>query len=370
MSTLGNMANQTTTNSCCDYPPLDLFKFIVVGVITTIIAILGIIGNTLTLIVLSRRQMRSSINCYLIGLASFDFVVLVSAIFMICLPAISETYESMSFYTMFVFPYVVSYIYPLALMAQTGTVWSTVAVTVERYVAVCHPLKARSICTYNRARTINVLVTVFAVIYNIPRFFDADFVKKVDTNTNVTYYDVIPSDFRQDSTYQNVYHVWMYMTVMYFVPFFILAFLNFIIWRTVRLASEERERISRRQDREVRLAIMLFFVVVVFFICNIVAMIVNFLEHTGYPISRPMDVGNMLVALNSSVNVIIYCIFGQKFRKILFQSICFCLSNERKKTFMDPRELENNTSAVNLDYKSRTNTKYSNTCSKKETQFL
>jgi hypothetical protein len=35
-------------------------------------------------------------------------------------------------------------------MAQTGSVYLTVCVTVERFVAVCRPLQAKSICTYGR----------------------------------------------------------------------------------------------------------------------------------------------------------------------------------------------------------------------------
>ncbi len=35
-------------------------------------------------------------------------------------------------------------------MAQTGSVYLTVCVTLERFVAVCRPLQAKSLCTYGR----------------------------------------------------------------------------------------------------------------------------------------------------------------------------------------------------------------------------
>ncbi len=35
-------------------------------------------------------------------------------------------------------------------MAQTASVYLTVLVTVERFIVVCHPLKARSLCTTTR----------------------------------------------------------------------------------------------------------------------------------------------------------------------------------------------------------------------------
>ena len=50
------------------------------------------------------------------------------------------------------FPYTTPYIYPLGLTAQTASVYLTVSITVERYIVVCHPLKARSLCTPKRTR--------------------------------------------------------------------------------------------------------------------------------------------------------------------------------------------------------------------------
>ena len=70
------------------------------------------------------------------------------------------------------FPYATPYVYPMALTAQTASVYLTVAITVERYVAVCLPLKARSLCTHKRARWCVLAVFSFAVLYNFTRFFE------------------------------------------------------------------------------------------------------------------------------------------------------------------------------------------------------
>jgi hypothetical protein len=51
----------------------------------------------------------------------------------------------------------------VGLMAQTGSVYLTVCVAVERYVAVCHPLKAKSLCTFGRAKTYVVCTAILSI---------------------------------------------------------------------------------------------------------------------------------------------------------------------------------------------------------------
>ena len=66
------------------------FDFVVPGILLNVIGLLGLIGNALSIIVLSRPQMRQSINCILIGLASFDSILLLTSILMLGLPAIFD----------------------------------------------------------------------------------------------------------------------------------------------------------------------------------------------------------------------------------------------------------------------------------------
>lgn len=73
---------------------------------------------------------------------------------------------------------------------------------------------------------------------------------------------------------------------------------------------------------------MLLVVVVVFFFCNVLAFIVNVLELFHIAINELTVLNNFLVTVNSSVNFIIYCIFGQKFRHS-FLKVLFCGSVPR-----------------------------------------
>ena len=109
---------------------------------------------------------------------------------------------------------------------------------------------------------------------------------------------------------------------MYIVPFTCLAVFNLLIYTEVRRANSARSSLTRLQKKEIGLANLLMVVVMVFFVCNILALVVNILEVFEYNIIALHNVSNLLVTFNSSVNLIIYCIFGEKFKRIFCQLFC------------------------------------------------
>lgn len=68
-----------------------LFEFVAYGVLLNIIGVLGILGNIISMIILSRPQMKSSINYLLIGLARCDTVLIITSIILFGLPIIYPT---------------------------------------------------------------------------------------------------------------------------------------------------------------------------------------------------------------------------------------------------------------------------------------
>uniref|UniRef100_T1GZ53 G-protein coupled receptors family 1 profile domain-containing protein n=1 Tax=Megaselia scalaris TaxID=36166 RepID=T1GZ53_MEGSC len=189
-------------------------------------------------------------------------------------------------------------------MLQTASVYMTFIVTLERYIAVCHPLKARAMCTYGRAKLYFIGCLIFSTLYNIPRFWEVinraheihqypGLKEKIFTNEDVIYC-IEPSEIRIDQTYINIYIHWCYLI-----------------------------RLSRSEQREISLATMLICVVIVFFLFNFLAFYLNILEAFYRQIRTNLTkISNLLVTINSSANFIIYVIFGEKFKRICLQLFC------------------------------------------------
>lgn len=95
----------------------------------------------------------------------------------------------------------------------------------------------------------------------------------------------------------------------------------------MRIANKERQRLSRLQRREIGLATMLLCVVVVFFACNLLPLVINIIELFDIQINPVLltcliATSNLLVIINSSVNFIIYVTFGEKFQRLFLLLFC------------------------------------------------
>lgn len=318
-----NLTLSNLTDPCPDLgSDQKLFEFWSNGILLNVVGVLGILGNILSMIILSRPQMRSSINYLLIGLARCDTVLILTSILLFGVPAIYPYTGYLRYYYLRLLPEISQVVYPIAMSAQTASVYLTLTVTLERYVAVCHPLRARALCTYGRARIYVVVIIIFSICYNVPRFFEVNISEYNDREFGFVYC-IGASELRSNISYISFYIHWMYLIFIYFIPFLSITFFNSMIYQQVRKANRERQKLSRTEKREIGLATMLFCVVIVFLCCNILALLNNVIESFSGDIYDPVvKTSNLLVTINSSVNFIIYVIFGEKFKRIFLLLFC------------------------------------------------
>ncbi|KAM4619191.1 thyrotropin releasing hormone receptor 2 [Polymixia lowei] len=124
----------------------------------------GIVGNIMVvLVVLTTRHMRTPTNCYLVSLAIADLTVLVAA----GLPNVSDSLTGT-----WVFGHVgclgITYLQYLGINVSSCSI---TAFTVERYIAICHPMRAQTVCTVSRAKRIIAGVWIFTCVYCMLWFF-------------------------------------------------------------------------------------------------------------------------------------------------------------------------------------------------------
>lgn len=78
------MNNSSTSQSELENNEYALFEFILHGIITNMVALVGLLGNCVCIAVLRRPQMRhNSTNVILATLATFDAILIVTSVLML-----------------------------------------------------------------------------------------------------------------------------------------------------------------------------------------------------------------------------------------------------------------------------------------------
>lgn len=298
------------------------FQFWISAILLSCIALFGILGNIISMIILSRPQMKSSISAVLFGLAACDTLLISTSVLLFSFPTVYPYTGYMFNYYYIWYPKLSPYLFPIAMTSQTASAYLTITVSFERFLVVYFPLQSRRWLDYERARIYVILIILFSFVYNIPRFLEARVLEDIHPKYG-TIYCISVTALRAHIVYINFYVHWMYLIFICFIPFVTLSFFNVMIYRQIRIANKERLRLSRSEKREISLAMMLMCVVIVFLACNILALILNMLEAFYHIILENVNVvSNLLVTINSSVNFIIYVIFGEKFKRIFCAMVC------------------------------------------------
>jgi hypothetical protein len=138
-------------NSLTAAPHCDLYEFIINTVIIGTVCIVGLLGNITSFIVFWKDKVKTSSSYLFQALSVIDSVLLVLVFPLYCVTKFAEYTEVLPHYDA-VYPFVLVYVYPCAFVAQTATIWVTVLVGVNRYIAVCKPYQAPRLCTVVQAR--------------------------------------------------------------------------------------------------------------------------------------------------------------------------------------------------------------------------
>nr|CAH8857535.1 unnamed protein product [Trichobilharzia regenti] len=131
------------------------------------------------------------------------------------------------------------------------------------------------------------------------------------------------SEFGQSEQFRKVYHLWSWVLLVVGIPFVSIAIMNTFLILEVRKSSRKcvdqlKKREFRRQDTN----IMLIGVIVIFFICQLPAAVshiawglITLEAGSGMSWFLLNEIGNLLIVVNSAINLLPYYIFSRKFRR-------------------------------------------------------
>ncbi|CAH1799598.1 unnamed protein product [Owenia fusiformis] len=306
-------------------------EFSLLGIGAIIICVFGFVTNIMSLIVLSRKELKSTSFTYLTAICSIDLGVLLVTTFMI---GLSTVFAPPTKYGLLldgtILPYLYPYIRPLYLMFTTASIWLVTALTIDRYITICYALKSSYICTTVKARIIIIFVCVFALLYNIPTFFEyqARTVQVAYVEKGFIIYKL--TWFGLQKAFRLCYHSWVYIIAIWALPFVIMIIMNGLLARTVHKARKKSKEMGCIQPRGQDVTIMMVVMVTVFFICQCPNMVCHLLYVLDVEVFHSSEfqkfaaISSLLVLFNSAINIFIYAGFGRKFRTEFMEIFCKC----------------------------------------------
>ncbi|XP_064885814.1 neuromedin-U receptor 2 isoform X2 [Columba livia] len=236
--------------------------FLPMALVYTLIFVVGVVGNFLVcLVILKHRNMKTPTNYYLFSLAISDLLVLLFG-----MPL--EVYEMWSNYP-FLFGPVGCY-FKTALFETVcfASILSVTTVSVERYIAVLHPFRAKLKSTRKRALRTIVVLWVLSVLFALP-----------NTGTHGIMLQYFPNGtlVPGSATCTVVMPMWIYNCIVqitsflfYLLPMGVISVLYYLMG--LRLKGDkslEVEEVAMNVQRPSRKSVtkMLFVLVMVFAIC-------------------------------------------------------------------------------------------------------
>lgn len=309
------------------------------GVVTPTFVLTTVLTNCLVCLVLVKRQMRSPSNVLLTAIAISDTLTgvcpLPCFVYFYTLGHSANDYVPHGW--CFLLHCLIDY---LPTIFHTTSVWLTVTLAAHRYVCLrCRPETVRRWCRMCSTVTAVVTVYVLALVSQLCRFFESDYVPVHVYGRHGEpgcWVETSPIIKRHLHLYFNAYY-WFRVVFIHVLPCFILTAISAVLIQTMRTA-QKRRKLSLRQNRKSdsrRLAesnsktLMLVTVVGVFLVVEFplaIFFILVIVENTFDVIIVDTNkkrmttlLVNLLIVFSYPINFFIYCGMSAQFRSTFCQ---------------------------------------------------
>ena len=279
---------------------------------------IGTISSILSIVVLVRKPMRGSTTMFYLTVLSFgDILVLNTGLLR---HWIQITFDvNIRDFSDFSCKFHVFMTY----FTLDFTTWILVAVTFDRCLSVCMPLKSKIYCTVRQSRFVVVIIAFLTLLLNGHLLFTVGTIDGV---------------CQELDSFVSLYWPYIDFASFCFLPFITMVICNIFIIRALTKAMKMFHSVQKgdknkcsfeisartRQSRKSNVTTMLLSVNAAFFFCTFpvsVFFICDPFFRKQYPDLMELleAISNLLMYLNNSIHFFLYCITGTKFRNELIR---------------------------------------------------
>lgn len=319
-----NFTNATMANSTpVNHEMLDNLEFeqvvhLAVSIIFGIIVVLGLVGNLLVIIVVwSNTQMQNTTNILIVSLAFADMTFII-----FCVPFTAAKYVLSTWPFGDVWCKISSY---LMYVCAFASVYTLVLMSLDRYLAVVHPITSMKIRTRRNANLLVFLTWMIILGSNMPTLLQHHVIEYTfyDMNRSTCLLYTNTSDPVARS-FHACFFVFGYVLPLTLICFLYGFMLKRLLYGVVPGGSQRAESIRSKK----RVTKMIVIVVGIFALCWLPIQILfmiqvfsNFFEANVATFGIQMT-SNCLAYMNSCVNPILYAFLSENFRRSFRKLLC------------------------------------------------
>ncbi len=210
-----------------------IFDFIMEGCIDGTIVLFGIIGDIIAFLRLPKSNLGKVTLFTLKTLSTLDASYLVLHFMSLVWPQIwyifgkGNIVNDAALYTM-------AYVYPLGIMASTGSTWMTVMICYHRYISVCKPLDACTMITISKVRVQTFAIIVYGIVITSPRLLERNF-----HVSDCGILEIGFSDYWYNSFYQGIYKIAIMLILNRIIPLLYMCIASVLIIHTIRKQNQK-----------------------------------------------------------------------------------------------------------------------------------
>ncbi|KAK7475812.1 hypothetical protein BaRGS_00032958 [Batillaria attramentaria] len=226
--------------------------------------------------------------------------------------------------------------YPVFFLFVVCSIWFMVGVTVDRFIMVCLITKAKVYCNEKRANLGIFLILGSCFLINLPHFwsFTIDF----DRGENGTGPALVKTAYQEGEGAMR-YEFWVHCIFLVLVPWFSVFSLNFTIITKInktnnkmnsKKTAQSADKCRRSENQITRLLMVVTFSFLILIGFQCIAQCFFMLLPDGFDkeiIDEAYAIAKLGVVINSSINFILYCLSGRRFRNELL-SVLRCRARD------------------------------------------
>ncbi|KAK3104370.1 hypothetical protein FSP39_000402 [Pinctada imbricata] len=342
------------------------------GYLAITVCVFGVLANVLNIVVLTQKNMQTSTNVILTGLAIsdaltmaayFPYVLVMYVIHGTDINPERDTYSAAAFQMSYAI---------FSVVVHSISIWLTVTLAVFRYVFIRFPRRGARYCNIEKAKLAVIIVVIVVTIVCIPnsvsyrishhtdKFRDEDGVIY-----NGTVYYVKPKQETEfEETFTNL-NFWIQALLIKLLPCFLLTIFSILLISTMRDAERRRKKLlnnlpvsdaesgatssgggnsrKHKKSRSNRTTKMLLTVVILFLITEtpqgvlsvLSSLIDGFFDKVYTPLGDLLDI---MALINNGINFVLYCTMSKQFRdtfiKIFVTKVLRQEYNRNKTTYV------------------------------------